>query len=864
MKTVSFGSMWYCAECGQANNDDAARCAHCGASREGDIRCPGCGSRMAGNMFFCPNCGRKAAAGKSGKAYAAKKMPAGANKWFAALGGLIAVLAVAVVLVVIVGQKQNGESLPEPSTEPSEILEATPQETVENSPDGSADAKEIEIPPAETENVEDGPVKIDTAEALMAISDDLAGEYVLSKDIDMSGYGSFAPIGSAEYSEDFGWSANGGFMGTLDGNGYTIRGLEMVSTNECLGLFAAIGNGGVVKGLSIECEYMAQVNEGSNAAGAIAGVNEGTIENCKITVNGTGEGPFAAVGGIVGINKGSISQCRVEGGLQGLGDMVKVGGIAGINLNAAGCAQTEVDVSAATEYLYSEIGCGEHDELTMETVTFANLTDTEPVTRDNIGVKLRNNNVTSIASLPEKGIYVYSLNNKSDLWGDGVILRYGDQMQVFAENDCTFNRGFPQIASRDLDGDGREEIVFAHCRAGGADCSISEMLVFKQTSEGTYSCAKLDSAVLNEYVNEILSMEMTWGSVDEESITVELKDESVEGRSFGYEIPWINKEFFRDHVMMEIGDKITVMLSVQFQKEEGSVYLYDKYTYVCDYMTKADVENPYVGTGLYLEMEVGYNGSSFVFSNARVLEQNYDTFEYEELEVTEYRHQDYSYIEENGGITIKHILDRGEDNKETIAIPETIDGKQVLAIGDGAFNTQGTYGPREVILPYGLKTIGEWAFCLCSAGTTIEIPETVTYIAESAFEHMNRLEKITIPEGITEIKKQTFLECYGLEEVTLPSTLRVIGASAFGRCRSLKRIDIPEGVTTIEDGAFHTCDALRTVCIPASLTSIGDGVFDDSCVEEIILSPDNTSFVFEDGVLKDLSGRIICAVGSFD
>lgn len=104
MKTVSFGSMWYCAECGQANNDDAARCANCGAPREGDIRCPACGAKMASNMAFCPSCGKKL-----GEAKTAPAAKSGINKKIAALGGLIAVLVIAIVVVVAVGGKNQPE-----------------------------------------------------------------------------------------------------------------------------------------------------------------------------------------------------------------------------------------------------------------------------------------------------------------------------------------------------------------------------------------------------------------------------------------------------------------------------------------------------------------------------------------------------------------------------------------------------------------------------------------------------------------------------------------------------------------------------------------------------------------------------------
>ncbi len=153
---------------------------------------------------------------------------------------------------------------------------------------------------------------IRTASELKNIKYD--GEYILGKNITLSGS----------------WTAlnfEKGFCGLLDGNGYTISGLKIDTTNQNLtdnayfGLFTKIGSNGVVKDLTLSGTIETQlfncdVVTRSYAAGLLTGINEGSIENCVFTgsiTSKTHEGsnitvPYNSyyVGGIVGINYGSI------------------------------------------------------------------------------------------------------------------------------------------------------------------------------------------------------------------------------------------------------------------------------------------------------------------------------------------------------------------------------------------------------------------------------------------------------------------------------------------------------------------------------------------------------------------------------
>ena len=131
--------------------------------------------------------------------------------------------------------------------------------------------------------------------------------------------------------------------------------------------------------------------------------------------------------------------------------------------------------------------------------------------------------------------------------------------------------------------------------------------------------------------------------------------------------------------------------------------------------------------------------------------------------------------------------------------------------------------------------------------TDIQIPNSVLYIGNHAFENCENLTSLTLGNGIVEIGDYAFNECESLESITLPISIGKIGKSAFQRCYSLSTIVIPGSVSnlgnyafancgltqvTIEQGVqrlsnymFENCSEIVNVTLPSSLRSIGDGAF---------------------------------------
>lgn len=217
----------------------------------------------------------------------------------------------------------------------------------------------------------------------------------------------------------------------------------------------------------------------------------------------------------------------------------------------------------------------------------------------------------------------------------------------------------------------------------------------------------------------------------------------------------------------------------------------------------------------------------------------------------------YEYEETSWGLKILRFVDFDEN---IIVIPNVIEGKKVIAVGNHAF--KGCIGIEKIIISEGIEILGNGAFLNCKGlkeavlpstlkriGTTdpagcpaivggmpkfdgafeytalesITIPDRVKYIGEHTFAGCGELKKVTLPSKLREIRKGTFRWCRSLEEVVLPRELEAVRLSAFEGCESMKNIDLPEGVKSIEEGAFAGCKSLESIYIPDSVSEIGGG-----------------------------------------
>lgn len=130
--------------------------------------------------------------------------------------------------------------------------------------------------------------------------------------------------------------------------------------------------------------------------------------------------------------------------------------------------------------------------------------------------------------------------------------------------------------------------------------------------------------------------------------------------------------------------------------------------------------------------------------------------------------------------------------------------------------------PNSVIYIGGGFSHG--AFQNCTSLTSIDIPNSVTYIGEYAFAYAG-ITSIDIPNSITTIERYVFFDCDGLTNVNISNSAITIGDAAFSNCTGLTGITIPNSVTTIGEYAFYSCSSLTEATIGKSVTSIGYHAF---------------------------------------
>ena len=193
------------------------------------------------------------------------------------------------------------------------------------------------------------------------------------------------------------------------------------------------------------------------------------------------------------------------------------------------------------------------------------------------------------------------------------------------------------------------------------------------------------------------------------------------------------------------------------------------------------------------------------------------------------------YIKYSNGYSVLRYT-RGiinNDSNNTVTIPETYKGKQVLSINENAFKNSSI---KVINLPNGLESIKTKAFLNAKNLKKIDIPSTVREIRGSAFENCTNLTTVNLHEGLKEIRGSAFKNNINLVDINLPNSLEYLGASVFSNCSSLVEITIPKKITEINGQTFEYCTSLKTVNLHDDIISIHGEVFiGDSSLVNITL-----------------------------
>lgn len=246
------------------------------------------------------------------------------------------------------GEKTEAAEPVQESAEPVQEAAEPVQEATE--PAGEGTKEDVQF--AGGSGTAEDPWQIATAEQLDRVRDDLKAHYVLTDDIDLSGYENWIPIGAFQSLSDAPEDAevphpDFAFTGTFDGAGHTISNL-MVSCEAPMGagLFgcasgtesgaASIGHftlkdvnvsgfylvGGAVGLQFMSCSvtdiHLVGENHltGMQGIGGIVGTGFDLISDCSATADITVSGDDGACAGLIagGTTMSSIKNCEVTGG----------------------------------------------------------------------------------------------------------------------------------------------------------------------------------------------------------------------------------------------------------------------------------------------------------------------------------------------------------------------------------------------------------------------------------------------------------------------------------------------------------------------------------------------------------------------
>lgn len=248
--------------------------------------------------------------------------------------------------------------------------------------------------------------------------------------------------------------------------------------------------------------------------------------------------------------------------------------------------------------------------------------------------------------------------------------------------------------------------------------------------------------------------------------------------------------------------------------------------------------------GIYYEVEAGYSEPAPRYYS-----------------VTE-RTSLYSYRSYNGGIEVYQY--DGKNCPTDMVIPEQIDGKTVKAIGedfismnkdvqtvtvpntvtkiaDSAFNS--CENLLKINLSTTLDSLGNFVFANCPklteisgssskytafAGAIYSVDKTVLFYAPAVSD-------IAIPNTVHTVAEYAFYYNSNLESISLPASVKKLGEGAFGDCSHLHQVVLPENsLTDVGNFAFANCIALTELDFPKSVTTLGDGVFmNDSALSHV-------------------------------
>ena len=125
---------------------------------------------------------------------------------------------------------------------------------------------------------------------------------------------------------------------------------------------------------------------------------------------------------------------------------------------------------------------------------------------------------------------------------------------------------------------------------------------------------------------------------------------------------------------------------------------------------------------------------------------------------------------------------------------------------------------RHLVIPEGVRSIGEKAFSKHSEIISVSFPESLEKIGALSFHMCHELQKVSVPKNVKIIRASAFQGCNSLTEVKLNKGLMVIESHAFSYTE-ISKLDLPESVRALGDNALANVNAvnIRSTDMPHNL-----------------------------------------------
>ncbi len=152
-----------------------------------------------------------------------------------------------------------------------------------------------------------------------------------------------------------------------------------------------------------------------------------------------------------------------------------------------------------------------------------------------------------------------------------------------------------------------------------------------------------------------------------------------------------------------------------------------------------------------------------------------------------------------------------------------------LTIGDNKTNTTATDLDFSTGVEggYSVAQIAQDAFNGNTSVTSLVLPDTLTWIGQSAFINCSNLGgEIVLPDSLTSTGYHCFMGT-AVTRAVFGSGMKAVNNWLFNGCRSLRSVKWNQVITSVNEKAFYGCSALETFenAFPTNVTSIGGAAF---------------------------------------